>query len=172
MAENLKGSRVITTLLSGPPTPKVDGSFNGAKPRMFSETVEATAAAAVNSTYHLFRLPSSTRISGFLSKIGWDDLSSGTAGCTLDIGVYNTGSDGDDFTDDPDAINDGLDADNLSAGVPFVKLLANFGKQLWEFTDASVDPMCDIDIKVKLVDHELTTGGGTIMAEVVCFEAG
>lgn len=168
--EHLKGSRVITTMLGSAPVSKVDGSLNGANFNFRSETVEVTAAASDTSTYHLFRVGSHERISGFLSQIGWDDLASSGAP-TLDIGAYDPEGSGTNFTDDVDAFNDGLDAATATAAAKFVKNLADHGKQVWEFISGlTADPRCEVDIKVVIDDADCNTGG-TIMAELVTAEA-
>ncbi len=66
-----------------------------------------------------------------------------------------------------DAINDGIDAAAATnARLSFVKEITNYGKRLWEFiSGVSVDPQCEIDIKIVMDDADTNTGG-SIMVEI------
>jgi hypothetical protein len=156
--EALKGSRIVTPLLATTRSMAAPG-LAGGKVRVWSETVEMTAAASDTSTYHVARLPSNARIMG-ASFISTDDLAS-TGSPTLDIGCYavNTG----DFTDDVDALNDGIDpATAANNRVCFLKSTSpeKFGKRLWEFINGvTVDPKCEVDVKIVLDDADCNTGG-------------
>jgi hypothetical protein len=152
---NLNGSLVMTGLETDPVEFGAPGTGNGAV-RSWIETVEVGAADSATSTYLMARLPSNARILGS-SKLYTDDLAS--AGVpTLDIGVFNrTGK--TDITDDPDALNDGIDAATVTDAT-VVKDIANYGKRLWEHVASqTADPGVDLDIKVSLVDADVNAGG-------------
>lgn len=155
---NLKGSRVITNLLATIRAMAAPG-LAGGKVRVWSETVEVGSADSATSTYHMARLPSNARIMG-ASKIWWDDLAS-AGSPTIDIGVFNpSGLSG--ITDDPDAINDGMDAAtaNTATGLTVVKDPANIGKRLWEFVNGQTsDPQQELDVKLTLADADVNVGG-------------
>jgi hypothetical protein len=160
---NLKGSRVITNLLAAVRSLASPG-LAGGKVRVWSETVEVGAADSATSTYHMARLPSNARLLG-LSRVWWDDLAS-TGAPTLDIGIFPINS---EFTEDPDAINDGMDAAtaNITVGQTVVKDPARMGKRLWELINGvTVDPKCEVDVKISLVDADVNVGG-TITAELL-----
>lgn len=154
----LKGSRVITGLLGTTPS-MADPGEAGGRVRNWTETVEVGAADSATSTYHLARLPSNARLLAS-SRIYWDDLAS-TGAPTLDIGIFNV-SGRSTFTDDPDALNDGLDAAtaNTTTGSRVVKDIANVGKRLWEHINGvTEDPKGQVDLKVSLVDADVNVGG-------------
>ena len=163
-AQDLKGSRIITGLTSSSPS-LADPGEGGGRVKCWVETVEVGNGDSVSSTYHMARLPSNARILG-MSKIYFDDLA--TAGSpTLDIGVYNIS--GSAITDDPDALNDGIDCATAAGSASLVKDIANHGKRLYEFVNGqTTDPKCDLDIKVKLLDADLsaTPDGNTITVEI------
>lgn len=150
---NLKGSRIITGLTAVPPT-LADPGEGGGRTRYWCETVEITASDSVCSTYHLARIPSNARIHG-ISKLHFDDLAT-TGSPTIDIGVYNI-SGASDITDDPDALNDGIDVATAAGSASVVKDIANYGKRLYEYVASqTTDPKCDLDIKAKLLDAAAT----------------
>ena len=123
-------------------------------------TVEVDASASATSTYTMARLPSNARLLPS-SIVGWDDLAS-TGSPTLDVGIK-----GSQVTNDPDAINDGLDAAtaNLS-GSAMIKDPANWGKPLWEMAGETSDPGGMLEIYISLVDAAVNVGG-TLSAMVV-----
>lgn len=151
----LNGSLIMTGLAADPIELGNPGIGNGAV-RSWVETVEVGAADSATSTYLMARLPSNARILG-LSRIHTDDLASAGAP-TLDIGVFNrTGK--LLITDDPDALNDGVDA-ATATDVAVIKDIANYGKRLWEYVASQTeDPKTDLDIKVSLVDADVNVGG-------------
>lgn len=154
------GSRIMTGLLSVPAV-MADPGEGGGKVHKWVETVETAAADSTGSTYLMARLPSNARI--FKSLISHDALGSTTT--TIDIGVYNTSS-RQDITDDADAINDGIVA-STAGDKNFIKDRANWGKRLWEHVNGqTVDPKCDLDIKLILADAHLSSGAGTITVEI------
>lgn len=150
---NLKGSRIITGLTASPPV-LADPGEGGGRVHYWCDTVEVTASDTACSTYHLARIPSNARILG-MSKLHFDDLAT-TGSPTMDIGVYNVGN-ATGITDDADALNDGIDVATAAGSAPVVKDIANYGKRLWEYVASqTVDPKADLDIKVKLLDANLT----------------
>lgn len=125
-------------------------------------TVEVTAAADANSIYTMMRIPSSARISG-LSQIAFDDLAS-SGSPTLDIGLKAV--DGN-ITTDPDALNDGINCYTAAGTAKFVKDIANYGKEAWEYVNGvTSDPGGCFDVIVTLADAAANTGG-TITATCV-----
>lgn len=158
---NLKGSRIMTGLDSAVPV-LADPGEGGGRVKCWVETVETNADDSVSSTYLLARLPSNARILG-TSRIYWDDLATGGSP-TLDVGVYNM-SGRSDITDDPDALNDGLDVATAAGNAALVKNIANYGLPLWDYATGSTDPKCTLEIKAVLADAAITTAG-TITVEI------
>lgn len=155
------GSRIMSGLLSTPST-LADPGEGGGRTKVWVETLETGAADSTGSTYHIARLPSNVRILG-ASKISHDALGATTA--TLDIGVFNTGS-RSLFTNDADAINDGIVA-STSGTKDFIKDRADWGKKLYEFINGvTADPKADLDIKLTLGTANLSSGAGTITVEI------
>ena len=159
----LKGSRIVTGLVATPSVP-ADPGEGGGRVKVWVETVEATAADSISSTYHLARLPSNARILG-ASTLYWDDLAT-TGSPTLDIGVYpvRTG----DITADVDALSNGHAVASAGTGAKVVGAIESYGKRLYEFVNGqTTDPKCDLDIKAVLCDAALSSGGGgTITIEI------
>jgi hypothetical protein len=148
-------------LVSTPPV-LADAGEGGGRMKKWVETFETSADDSINSTYLVARLPSNARIFGS-SKISHDALGSVTA--TLDIGVFNTGS-YSYITNDVDAINDGIVA-STAGTKDFIKDRANWGKRLWEYVNGqTVDPKCDLDVKITLLDANLSAGAGTVTVEI------
>lgn len=161
----LKGSRIITGL-DTVPVALADPGEGGGRVHYWCDTVETSASEddSVSSTYELARIPSNARILG-MSKLYWDDLAT-TGSPTLDIGVYNL-SGRSDITDDPDALNNGLDAATAASSASVINNVANYGKRLWEFVNGqTTDPKCDLSIKVVLADAAITETG-TITLELL-----
>lgn len=158
---NLNGSLIMTGLSADPVELGGPGIGNGAV-RSWVETVEVGAADSATSTYLVARLPSNARLLG-RSRILTDDLASAGAP-TLDIGVFNrTGK--TDITDDPDALNDGIDAATVT-DVAVIKDIANYGKRLWEHVASQTeDPDAELEVKLSLVDADVNVGG-TITIEL------
>lgn len=114
-----------------------------------------------NDTMKMLRLPSNARISG-LSHAAWDDIAS-SGSPTLDIGV---GAVLGNITDDPDALNDGLDVATAAGTAKVVKDHANYGKQLWEYVNGqTTDPGGELDIYVSFVDAA-TNATGDVTLEI------
>jgi len=158
---SLKGSRVITNADATPMVISAPGTGGGAV-RCWTETVETGAADSASSTYLLARLPSNARIMG-MSKVYYDDL--GTIAATLDIGVYNT-SGKSDITDDPDALNNGLDVSTAAASASLIADIANYGIPLWDHVNGqTTDPVAMLDIKASLQDASISAAG-TITVEI------
>ncbi len=129
---------------------------------IIESTVEMTAAASSGSIYTMMRIPSSARISG-LSQIAFDDLAS-TGSPTLDIGLKAV--DGN-ITTDPDALNDGINCSAAAGTAKFVKDIANYGKEAWEYVSGvTADPGGFFDVIITLADADANSGG-TITATCV-----
>ncbi len=155
------GSLTMTPLATVPMSP-VPAGLGGAKMHKWVDTIETSAADSINSRYTMARLPSNARIFGS-SKISHDALGATTT--TIDIGVFVTGS-RTEFTGDEDAINDGIVA-STAGTKDFIKDRANWGKRLWEFINGqTVDPKCDVLVKLTLLDANLSSGAGTITVEI------
>lgn len=155
------GSRIMTGL-TATPSVLADAGEGGGRVKVWSETVETSAADSIGSTYLMARLPSNARIFG-ASKLYHDAL--GTATCELDIGLYKTHIT-QGFTDDADALNDGIVASTAGAK-DFVKDKANYGKRLWEYINGvTTDPKGDIDVKVVTTVADLSSGAGTMTIEI------
>ena len=154
------GSRIVTGLVS---TPSVlaDPGEGGGMVRKWVETIETSAADSGTSTYHMARLPSSARIFGS-STISHDALGATTT--AIAIGLYNTSS-RVDFTASTTALNSAIVA-STAGTKPFLSDRAVWGKRLWEYTAATVDPKCDMDIKLLLDAVHLSSGAGTITVEI------
>jgi hypothetical protein len=152
---NLLGSRIMTGLAAEPIT--FGSSNTSGEVKCWVETVEVGAADSATSTYLMARLPSHARILG-QSRLYFDDLAS-AGSPTIDIGIFPTRT--GDFTGDADALNDGLDAATvMSTGTPVIKDKANYGKRAWEFiSGVTVDPVCDVYIKLSLLDADVNVGG-------------
>jgi hypothetical protein len=128
----------------------------------WSRTIEATAAANANSTYIMGYIPSNARILG-LSKLSFDDLAS-TGSPTIDIGLAPV--DGN-ITEDPDALNDGIDVATAAGTAQVIKDIANYGKEAWRFVSGqTTDPKGQLQVKVSILDAAVNTGG-TITLELL-----
>lgn len=156
------GSRIMTGLTSGSPV-LADPGEGGGRIRVWIETIETSAADSMTSTYHMARLPSNARILGS-SKLSNDALGATTA--TLAVGLFNTGS-RTDFTNLATALNTGLVASTASTK-DLISDRSLWGKRLWEFTTATTDPKCDMDLKVTIESGtaHLSSGAGTITTEI------
>lgn len=123
-------------------------------------TVKIPAETAAGARYEMFRVPSRARIHG-TSRIYWDDLDN-TTDLMIDIGIANI--DGN-VTDDPDAINNGLDTSSAGNAL-VIPDHANFGKMVWELAGLSSDPGGEVYITVTTTDHESETEGDVSMTLV------
>lgn len=156
------GSRIMSGLVNTTPAVLADPGEGGGRTKVWVETFETSAADTTASTYTVARLPSNARILG-MSKISHDTLGSTTA--TFDIGCFNTGS-VTYFTNDVDAINNGIVC-STSGTKDFIDDRANWGLPLWDFINGvTADPKCDIDIKLTLLDANLSSGAGTVTVEI------
>ncbi len=139
-----------------------DAGLHGGVTRSYTIVHEVTAGDSATSTYRLCRLPSNARLLGS-SHISWDDLAS-TGAPTIDLGVVNV-TDETRITDDPDGINDGLDAASAAAQTTIIKSIDNYGKKLYEFVNGqATDPKGNLEIMLSIVDADVNTGG-TIVAQ-------
>lgn len=142
------------------------GKGEGAGVKLSAFTIEL-AAANSDSTIKFGRpLPANARILG-TSRIYWDDLAS-TGSPTLDIGI---GAINANITDDPDAINDGLDVATVSgaSNQRLIKDFANIGKRLWEYGGVTTsNPGGLLQIYGTIADAP-TTATGTISGEILYY---
>lgn len=122
-------------------------------------TVEL-AAASSGDTVTFGRIPSNARLLGS-SKIYSDDLA--TSGSpTLDLGLINVDS---NITDDPDAINDGIDVTS-AVDANAIKDIANIGLPAWDFVNGqSSDPNGEFIVRGVIKDAA-TTQTGTITLDL------
>jgi hypothetical protein len=159
---NTSGSRIMTGLASSPPV-LADPGEGGGRVHKWCETIETSAADSMTSTYHVARLPSSARVFGS-SVISHDALGATTA--TLGVGLYNTSS-RSDFTNSTTALNTGIVA-STAGTKDLIADRANWGKRLWEYTAATSDPRCDMDVKILIesATAHLSSGAGTITVEI------
>lgn len=163
MAVVNESSTFLANLVAQPHVLGDPGLYGGAV-KCHTITHEVTAGDSATSTYRMCRLPSNVRILG-ASSISWDDLAS-TGSPTIDIGVVNVADKKAVITDDPDAINDGLDAAATASRASVIKTIDNYGKMVWEFVDGqTADPKGDLDIMLTLADADVNTGG-TIVLEL------
>ena len=123
---------------------------------------EVTAGDSDTSTYRLIRLPSNVRLLGQPSY-SLDDLAS-TGSPTIDFGVGNK-TNGSAITEDPVAINDGIDAATAATGTALIKTIDNYGQRVWEFVNGqSTDPKGDLEIYMSIVDADVNTGGTVVFS--------
>lgn len=161
--ENLYGSKLDAYFdPTTPPGAKIGSGVAGTPLRIHTDTVEVTANATSGSTYTLARINSNDRIIGGLSKVYFDDLTS-SGSITLDIGLYAVNS---NITDDPDALNDGINAASAAGSSSVVKDIANYGKMAWQYVNGvTADPGGQFDVKVSIQDVD-SKEGGTITLEL------
>jgi hypothetical protein len=123
-------------------------------------TVTVTAAASAATIYVMHRIPSSARIYG-ISKVYFTDLAS-TGSPTIDLGIKAVNA---NVTTDADALNVDIDVATAASNVSWIASVANYGKQLWEFSSATADPGGFIDLTITILDAGVNTGG-TITSEL------
>jgi hypothetical protein len=126
-----------------------------------TSTREVTAAASAASVYVMHRIPSRARIHG-ISKVYFDDLAS-SGSPTIDFGIKAVAA---NVSTDNDALNDGVDVATAAGSASWIKDIANYGKQAWEFSSATSDPGGLIDLTITILDAATNTGG-TITSELV-----
>lgn len=160
--EHVRGTRTVAGLDAEPTSPAEVG-WAGGRVRYWSETVEVSAAASVNSTYLLARLPSAARVTG-LSVLHHDDLAS-TGSPVIDLGIFNpAGETG--ITDDDDALIDGTNVSTAAASVRFPADITKVGRRLWELVaNQTTDPGGVLDIKAT-IKTAATNTGGTVTLEL------
>ena len=153
--EHLTGSRILTGFAAEPLSP-ADVGWAGGRVRYWSETVEVSAGASVNSTYRLARLPAAARLTS-LCVFHHDDLASAGAP-VMDVGVFNpAGKTG--ITDDDDALIGGGSV-ATAAAVAFPADIAKVGRRLWEFVAGqTADPRHELEIRATLKTAAANTGG-------------
>lgn len=156
----LYGSRIMTGLVNTYPPQLADPGEGGGKVRRWIETVETTSTDSASSVSFLARLPSNARISG-RSTVSWDQLCS-TAGTAM-VGIYNiTGR--SDITDAPSAFTTTALAISVAGSGSLITDIANYGKRLWEYTAATTDPKCDLEVRFKTATDN--TVAGTVTVEI------
>ena len=147
---NLFGSRVMTGLGNTTPPSLPNSGLHYGRLRSTIDTVETNADDSATSTFALARIPSHCIILPS-STLYWDDLA--TSGSpTLDIGLFATNTSNQTFTNDVDALNDGLDC--TSAGnSSVIKDMASSGLPAWDFINGvTADPGGLLDVKVSILD--------------------
>ncbi len=150
--EHLKGARAITSITASPPI-AVPAGLIGGRVRAVLETVEVSAAASVNSTYHLARVPAAAYPLP-MSRLYWDDLSD-SGSPTLSIGLF-----GDQITDDPDAFLASLDVTAAGTGTSLIGAIASFGLPFWDFVAGqTANPGGELDLKATLAGAAAAAGG-------------
>jgi hypothetical protein len=155
------GSRIMSGLTATPSVLADPGEAGGALQK-WVETFETAAADSATSTYLVARLPSNARIFGS-SKISHDALGATTA--ALGIGIYNTSS-RTDFTNSTTGLNTAIVA-STAGTKDLIADRANWGKRLWEYTAATIDPKCQMDVKVVIEGAvHLSSGAGTVTVEI------
>lgn len=153
---NLYGSKVMTGIANTIPATKARVSQSGGKVRSAVDTVEVGAADSATSTYTMARIPSNAVILD-QSELSWDDLAS-TGAPTLDIGLK--AASGQSLTDDPDALNNGLDAATATRGARVLDNVDDAGKRAWEYiAGVTEDPGGWLDVYVTLADAAVNVGG-------------
>lgn len=156
------------TNLDAEPSVLGDAGLHGGVTRSYTIVHEVTAGDSDTSTYRLVRLPSNARLLGS-SHYSLDDLAS-TGSPTIDIGVANVSGE-TRITDDPDAINDGIDAATAATGQPVIKTIDNYGKKLYEFVSGqTTDPKGDLEVYMSIVDADVNTGGTVVFQFDVTFD--
>lgn len=141
----------------------VAGKGDMANVKVLLSTVEL-ASTTSGGTIDFGDIPADARIVGGVSTVYWDDLA--TSGSpTLDLGFAAV--DGN-ITDDPDALNDGLDV--TSAGTnAVVKDKADYGKAAWEYVNGqSTDPGGVLTVQGQIKDAP-TNATGTVTMELLYY---
>lgn len=154
------GSRIMTGLVSNNAVLGDPGEAGG-RTRYWCETVETGAADSSASTYLMARLPSNARIAG-ISRFSKDAQGAVTA-TVLSIGVYNLPG-RSDITNSTTALNSNIQT-SVATATAIIADAANYGKPLWQFTTATEDPKCDLDVKIELFGN-LSSGAGTMTTEI------
>lgn len=140
----------------------IPGTGEGTNLKYICTTKSVTARTA-NDTLKVITLPSSARIAGG-SLVSFDDLAS-SGSPTLDIGIAPHEDVNNDYTADPDALNDGIDVATAAGTAKLIKDHANYGKALWELFGLSEDPGIPLDIYLSFVDAN-TNATGDVTTEV------
>lgn len=139
----------------------VAGKGDAANVKSLVSTVELPASSA-GDTIDFGDIPADARIMG-VSTVSWDDLHGGTTAPTLDIGLVAV--DGN-VTDDPDALNDGLDVTTAGSS-SVVKDIADYGKAAWEFVaNQDKDPGGALTVQGVIADAATDTAG-TVTLELL-----
>lgn len=162
--ENLSGSLIMSKGDDNSPPEKALAQHDHGRVRNITDKVEMGAAASVTSTYRLGRIRSNEVIS-IDSKLYWDDLT-GAGAPTLDVGL-----EGDQITNDPNALADGLDVTAAGSSIVGPVGIADIGKMAWEYVSGqTIDPGGSFDIVVTLMDAA-ADAGGTIALEMKVSQA-
>lgn len=141
-------------------TDVVTGVGHGYSKKTVCTTVEVASATAAGSTYKVARIPSNARIC-MSSHVYWDDLTT-TGSPTMDVGL---GSVSNNITEDPDALNNGLDVSSAGDG-RLITAIADGGLPAWDHVNGQAsDPGGELDVYISIVDAAHTTTG-TVTVEL------
>ena|SRR5215510_1235965 len=132
----------------------------GADVKGWSRTLEASAAANINSTYDMGYIPTNARIMG-LSRFSFDAV--GGAGILADIGLIAV--DNNMAANDPDALNDSIAA-NAAGGAQVIKDVANYGKPAWQFVLPALTSDPGGMFLVRITTRGAAGTGGTLTLEM------
>jgi hypothetical protein len=150
----------MTSLVATPSVLAPPGLGGGVR-RTWTEHVVPQAADSIGSVYRMARLPSSARIMG-ASRLIHTAITTATS--TFDIGVYNIPGK-TNITDSATGINTGVVASTAGTKA-LLATTTNAGKRLWEFTTATADPKCDLDICLTLASLALVSPSGPVHVEI------
>ena len=131
--------------------------------KCITSVVEVATNTESGSTLKFMRIPSNARISN-LSRVTWDDLTSGGGSVTLDLGLASVDA---NITSDPNALSEAhaVTAVDLT-GEPLLDLFEKSGDRAWEFVNGqSTDPGGEFDVYGTLED-DAHTQVGTVMVEL------
>jgi hypothetical protein len=160
--ENLYGSRALDGYYNAtPPVAKGDAAAMNGKVHCAVESVEVSAAASVNSTYTLAKVPTNARVLG-RSRIDFDDLAS-TGSPTIDLGFFPVNS---NFTADDDCVRADIDVSTAASGQQMLSNIDMYGKYVWQIIGLSADPGGEALLKATIKDAACNTGG-TLSSELM-----
>lgn len=141
----------------------VSGKGDAASVKVLLSTIEL-ASTTSGGTIDFGDIPADARIVGGVSTVYWDDLATSGAP-TLDLGFAAV--DGN-ITDDPDALNDGLDVTTAGSNA-VVKDKADHGKAAWEYVNGqSDDPGGALTVQGQVKDAP-TNATGTVTLELLYY---
>ena len=134
--------------------------------------IEMSAAASATSTYDFGLIPADAILLYSASGFSSDDLAS-TGSPTIDIGLF--GENGNlsslSYSDDDNALKDGIDAASANANIRLLGDIANSNKPVWQLISGvslSSPVRGALRVKATLQDADCNTGG-TIALELAYF---